>query len=164
MPGHLISGLFTRWSSTNPSSTMTGKKSLPLKSISYEQYVVRVVSQMTKEKGAIDQVSLRNTMGLAPSYLIIDTTTLSSSAVGIQTWASGFHKLVDIMLALHTRDELELDTVNIASQACSECWTMTCSFNGLEDAKSGVRSIAARLQSILDPNGVTYRGEKVYVP
>lgn len=103
-------------------------------------------------------------MGLAPSYLILDTTTLSSSTVGIQTWSSGFHKLVDIMLVLHARDQLELDTINIASQSCSECWTMTCSFHGLEDARTGVRSIAARLRSILDANGVEYKGEKVYVP
>ncbi|KAG8705443.1 hypothetical protein FRC12_000011 [Ceratobasidium sp. 428] len=143
---------------------MAGKKSTTLKSVSYEEYVVRVVSHMTKEKGVIDQVSLRSTMGLAPSYLILDTTTLPSSVVGIQTWSSGFHKLVDIMLALHARDQLEVATVSSASQSCSECWTMTCSFNGLEDARSGVRSIAARLRSILDPNGIEYRGEKVYVP
>ncbi|KAG9127590.1 hypothetical protein FRC07_011908 [Ceratobasidium sp. 392] len=143
---------------------MAGKKSAPLKAISYEEYVVRVVSQMTKDKGAIDQGSLRTTMGLAPSYLILDTTTLSSTTVGIQTWASGFHKLVDIMLALHAREQLELATLDTASQSCSECWTMTCSFSGLEEARSGVRSIAARLQSVLDPNGIEYRGEKVYVP
>ncbi|KAG9103149.1 hypothetical protein FRC06_000097 [Ceratobasidium sp. 370] len=146
------------------STSMVVKKSVPPKSVSYEEYVVRVVSQMTKATGAIDQTSLRTTMGLAASYLVLDTTTLSSSAVGIQTWSSGFHKLVDIMLALHARDQLELATVNTASQSCSECWTMTCSFNGLEEARSGVRSIAARLQSILDPNGTEYKGEKVYVP
>ena len=32
---------------------------MPLKSVSYAEYVVRVVSQMTKDKGAIDQLSLR---------------------------------------------------------------------------------------------------------
>lgn len=77
---------------------------------------------------------------------------------------SGFHKLVDVMLALHKREELELETLNSASQSCSECWTMTCSFHGLEEARAGVRSIAARLQSVLDPNGIEYKGEKVYVP
>jgi hypothetical protein len=40
---------------------------------------------------------------------------------------------------------------------------MTCTFQGLEDARAGVRSIAARLQSVLDPNGIEYKGEKVYV-
>lgn len=103
-------------------------------------------------------------MGLAPSYLILDTTTLSSSAVGIQTWSSGFHRLVDIMLVLHAREQLELETINTASQSCSECWTMTGSFNGLEEARKGVRGIAARLRSILDSNGIEYKGEKVYVP
>ncbi|KAG8747526.1 hypothetical protein FRC10_000662 [Ceratobasidium sp. 414] len=146
------------------STSMVVKRPAPPKAVSYEEYVVRVVSQMTKAKGAIDQTSLRTTMGLAASYLILDTTMLSSSAVGIQTWSSGFHKLVDIMLALHARDQLELATVNAASQSCSECWTMTCSFNGLEEARAGVRSIAARLQSILDPNGIEYKGETVYVP
>jgi hypothetical protein len=41
------------------STTMNPKISPPAKSVSYEEYVVRVVSQMTKEKGAIDQLSLR---------------------------------------------------------------------------------------------------------
>lgn len=103
-------------------------------------------------------------MGLAPSYLILDTTTLSSSAMGVRAWMSGFHKLVDVMLALHAREELELETVNCASQSCSECWTMTGSFHGLQEARTGVRSIAARLRGILDPNGIEYKGEKVYVP
>lgn len=40
---------------------MQAKKMTPVKSvsISYEEYVIRVVSFMTKEKGAIDQRSLR---------------------------------------------------------------------------------------------------------
>ncbi|KAJ1308621.1 hypothetical protein OPQ81_004319 [Rhizoctonia solani] len=135
----------------------------PPKPVSYEEYVIRVTAIMTKEKGSIDQPSLCRAVGLAPSYLILDTTTLSSSTAGIQTWASGFHRLVDIMLVLHKREELQLETLNCASQACSECWTMTCAFQGLQDARAGVRSIAARLQSILDPNGIEYKGEKVYV-
>ncbi|KDN50939.1 hypothetical protein RSAG8_00568, partial [Rhizoctonia solani AG-8 WAC10335] len=134
------------------------------KPVSYEEYVTRVTAVMTKEKGSLAESSLCRTVGLAPSYLILDTTTLSSSTAGIQTWASGFHRLVDIMLALHKREELRLDTLNCASQACSECWTMTCAFQGLQDARAGVRSIAARLQSILDPNGIEYKGDKVYVP
>ncbi|KAF8681512.1 Zinc finger-containing protein [Rhizoctonia solani] len=132
------------------------------KPVSYDEYVIRVTALMTKEKGSIDQPSLCRTVGLAPSYLILDTTTLSSSTAGIQTWASGFHRLVDIMLVLHKRDELQIETLNRASQACSECWTMTCAFQGLQDARTGVRSIAARLQGILDPNGIEYKGEKVY--
>ncbi|CEL59525.1 hypothetical protein RSOLAG1IB_03458 [Rhizoctonia solani AG-1 IB] len=133
------------------------------KAVSYDEYVIRMTALMTKEKGSIDQTSLCRTVGLAPSYLILDTTTLSSAAAGIRTWASGFHRLVDIMLVLHKRDELQIETLSRASQACSECWTMTCTFQGLEDARAGVRSIAARLQSVLDPNGIEYKGEKVYV-
>lgn len=41
---------------------MSTRKDLPLKSVSYEEYVVRVVSQMTKDKGAIDQLSLRESI------------------------------------------------------------------------------------------------------
>ncbi|CAE6523056.1 unnamed protein product [Rhizoctonia solani] len=136
----------------------------PPKPVSYEEYVTRVTALMTKETGSIDQPSLRRTVGLAPSYLILDTTTLSSSMAGIQTWGRGFQRLVDIMIVLHKRNELQLETLNCASQACSECWTMTCAFQGLQEARTGVRSIAARLQSILDPNGIEYKGEKVYVP
>ncbi|KAH7343826.1 hypothetical protein B0J17DRAFT_713983 [Rhizoctonia solani] len=135
----------------------------PPKPVSYDEYVIRVTALMTKEKGRSTRPPCR-TVVLAPSYLILDTTTLSSTTAGIQTWASGFHRLVDIMLVLHKREELQLETLNCASQACSECWTMTCAFQGLQDARAGVRSIAARLQSILDPNGIEYKGEKVYVP
>ena len=143
---------------------MQGKSTTPAKSICYEDYVVRVISLTTKEKGLIDQVSIRTTVGLASSYLILDTTTLSSSSMGVQTWMRGFHKLVDVMLALHTLGTLELETVNTASRSCSDCWSLTSSFAGLEEARAGVRGIAARLQGILDPNGTEYKGEKVYVP
>lgn len=41
---------------------MSARRDTPAKSVSYEEYVLRVVSQMTKDKGAIDQLSLRESI------------------------------------------------------------------------------------------------------
>jgi len=83
---------------------------------------------------------------------------------GIDTWFLGFSRLIDILVALHARNELELETMNAASKACSECWGAAGSWRGLEECREGVRAVAKRLQKLLDPNGTTYRGESVYAP
>ncbi|KAG0709654.1 hypothetical protein DFH29DRAFT_885197 [Suillus ampliporus] len=118
---------------------------------------------MTRESGAIDQAMLRRAIGLASSYLITDTSTNSES--GIQTWCTGFHRLVDIMVVLHSRGELELETVNEASKACSECWSVAGTWRGMEDCRQGVKEVAAKLKKLLDePHRSTYKGSKVYTP
>jgi hypothetical protein len=85
-------------------------------------------------------------------------------AGGIVSWSAGFNRLVDILTVLHSREELELETVNAASKACSECWTVAGNWRGLEECKEGVRRVAARLKRLLDENGRTFGGERVYVP
>jgi hypothetical protein len=100
---------------------------------------------------------------LASSYLVTDTST--NSERGIQTWCTGFHRLVDIMVVLHSRGELELETVNEASKACSECWSVAGTWRGMEDCRQGVKEVAAKLKKLLDePHRRTYKGSKVYTP
>jgi hypothetical protein len=83
---------------------------------------------------------------------------------GTSTWYVGFNQLVDVMVALHARGDLEVETVNTASKACSECWNIAGSWKGLEVCRDGVRTVAAKLKKLLDESGRTYKGEKVYAP
>lgn len=118
---------------------------------------------MTLESSTIDQSTLRRAIGLASSYLVTDTST--NSERGIQTWSIGFHRLVDVMVVLHSRGELELETVNEASKACSECWSIAGTWRGMEDCRQGVKEVAAKLKKLLDePHRRTYKGCKVYAP
>jgi len=77
---------------------------------------------------------------------------------GVATWFVGFSRLVDILVALHARNELEHETVDAASKACSECWSAAGSWRGLDECREGVRAVAIKLKKLLDPNGRTYRG------
>jgi hypothetical protein len=116
---------------------------------------------MTRESGAIDQRVLRQCLGLSSSYLVTDTSMDIEN--GLTTWSSGFNRLVDVLVALHRTGELQIETVSEASKACSECWSVG-GWRGLENSREAVRGIAAKLKTLLDENGRTYKGERVYVP
>jgi hypothetical protein len=83
---------------------------------------------------------------------------------GIVSWSAGLNRVVDVLTALHTRGELELETVNAASKACSECWMVAGNWRGMEECREGVRRVAVRLKRLLDENGRSFGGERVYVP
>ncbi|KAI0000062.1 hypothetical protein BJV77DRAFT_1058328 [Russula vinacea] len=128
----------------------------------FETYVVETLSSMTRRSSTIDQDALRQCLGLSSSYLVSDTTMNPTG--GILSWSAGLNRLVDVLTALHSRGELELDTVNAASKACSECWTVAGNWTGLGEGKESVRRVAVRLKELLDENGRTFGGERVYVP
>ncbi|KAF8463764.1 hypothetical protein JB92DRAFT_2775699 [Gautieria morchelliformis] len=131
--------------------------------IDFQSAVLNVLGAMTRSTGSIDQTMLRNLLMLTPAYLIVDNTIRSEG--GIERWAAGFNRLVDVLLALHTTEQLETATVNEASKACSECWSVSGSYRELTaDAREVVRGIGARLKTILDADGRKYRGECVYAP
>lgn len=67
---------------------------------------------------------------------------------GFLTWHTGFSNLVDVLIALHTRDELELETMNEASKACSECWSVAGTWRGLDESRALVRGVAVKLRSV----------------
>ena len=117
---------------------------------------------MTRESKSVDQVLLRRCIGLSSSYLVTDTSMNPEG--GMASWTIGFNRLVDVIVALHAVGELEFETVNQASKACSECWTVAGSWRGLDQAREGVRGVATKLKKLLDENGKTYKGEKVYTP
>ena len=109
-----------------------------------------------------DQAALRYCLHLSSSYLVSDATT--NPASGLTTWNSGFNRIIDVLDALHARGELELETVNAASRACSECWTASGNWRALEESRSAIRAVAGRLKRLLDENGKTFKGARVYVP
>ncbi|KAG7449199.1 uncharacterized protein BT62DRAFT_929178 [Guyanagaster necrorhizus] len=127
----------------------------------YSAFVLQI---LRSQPNTIDQSLLRHCIGLSSSYLVTDTTTASSQTAGLQTWYLGFSRLVDVVVALHLLGSLELETVNAASKACSECWTVAGSWKGLETGREHVREVAGKLKRLLDENGRTYRGERVYAP
>ena len=110
----------------------------------------------------MDQTAIRQCLEASSSYLVTDTTT--NPTEGMSSWCAGLTRIIDVLAALHSREELEPETFNAASRACSECWTVAGNWGELEGAKECVRKVAARLKVLLDENGRTYRGEDVYVP
>jgi hypothetical protein len=59
----------------------------------------------------LNQDILRKALALASSFLITDAITGRSA-----TWDLGLNQLVDLLVALHAKEELELETVNAASK------------------------------------------------
>ncbi|KAF8165328.1 hypothetical protein B0H34DRAFT_671206 [Crassisporium funariophilum] len=127
-------------------------------------FVIDILARTSRasETTTIDQNILRQCIQLAPSFLVTDTTTNPDN--GISSWSVGLSRLVDLMLVLHTRGELELDTVNVASKSCSECWTAAGNWPGLNECRNRVREVGEKLKKVLDANKRTYRGERVYAP
>jgi hypothetical protein len=130
------------------SSTQPERQTQPT---SFKTYVVEVLNSMTARSSTIDQDVVRKCLGLSSSYLITDTTT--NPTEGMNSWCAGLSQIVDVLSALHSRGELELETINAASRACSECWTVAGNWRGLEAGRECVRKVAR-----------TYKGEAVYVP
>ncbi|KAJ6539370.1 hypothetical protein B0H19DRAFT_1178689 [Mycena capillaripes] len=132
----------------------------------FSRFVLDAIkSSNTGERARIiDQEILRTALALASSYLITDTSTNADPHIGTDTWAVGLNLIVDTLVALHAREELEIETVNAASKTCSECWTVAGTWRGLEECREGVRKVGAKLKKLLDENGFTYRGEMVYSP
>ena len=128
----------------------------------YGQYVVDILTKQNQLTGSVDRAVLEHCLSLSSSFLMTDVTM--NPATGLATWNAGFHRLVDIMVALHRKGQLELSTVNAASKACSECWSVAGSWRNMEEVRQCVRNVATKLQSLLDENGRTYGGNKVYTP
>lgn len=117
---------------------------------------------MPQNPQSIDQEVLQRTIALAASFLLSDTTT--NPTQGASTWASGFSNLIDLVVALHFKGELQLETMDAASKACSECWGVAGTWRNLNECKEVVRKVALKLKRILDANGRTYGGQRVYAP
>jgi hypothetical protein len=109
----------------------------------------------------IDQNVLRQCINLSSSFLLTDVAT--NPGAGISTWSTGLNRLVDIVIVLHKRNELEVDTISAASKACSECWTIAGNWRGLDDCRQSVREIGGRLKKVLDPDEHTYGGNQLFV-
>ncbi|PCH41009.1 hypothetical protein WOLCODRAFT_137130 [Wolfiporia cocos MD-104 SS10] len=142
-----------------PGSSSPSSRSM---STDYAAYVLQMLPRMTRSPGGVDQRVLRQCLGLSSSYLVTDTTMNPEG--GLTTWHTGFSRLIDLVVALHSRGELEVETVNEASKACSECWTVAGMWREMEYGRESVKGVAARLKGLLDENGKTYRGGRVYVP
>ncbi|KAF7301686.1 hypothetical protein MIND_00734100 [Mycena indigotica] len=80
----------------------------------YSHFVLQAVKTGSKE-GGLDQAVVRTALSLCASFLITDTST-NEMTRGSQTWFTGLNQLVDLLVALHARDELEVDTFNAASK------------------------------------------------
>ena len=140
----------------------TSRTPSPSPPTDYGAFVLAALARHTETSGSIDQRALRQCLALASSYLITDTTMNPDH--GHSNWSTGFSRLIDVLVVLHKRGELELDTFNAASRACSECWTVAGSWREMDAGRESVRGVAARLRGLLDENGKTYRGGRVYIP
>ncbi|KAI0068869.1 hypothetical protein BV25DRAFT_1844661 [Artomyces pyxidatus] len=156
---HIYPGIKFETSRIRNTTMETGEMKPPT---DYGAYVLDALASMTRHSGAVDQTSLRQCLGMASSYLVTDVTMNPNG--GMASWNTGFARLVDVLIALHARGELELETLNAASKACSECWTVAGNWRTMLDCREGVRRVAGKLQKLLDENGRTYKGGAVYVP
>ncbi|KAF7292460.1 hypothetical protein HMN09_01230100 [Mycena chlorophos] len=129
----------------------------------YARFVVAAVKAATTGL-KLNQEVLRTALSLCSSYLVTDTSTNDDPTSGSQSWFTGLNQLVDLLVALHARDELEIDTLNAASMACSESWSVVNSWGALEECREGVRKAGTKLRRLLDEEGFTYRGQNVYSP
>src|SRR5258708_23282049 len=120
---------------------------------SFETYVVEVLNSMTARSSTVEQDPVRQCLMLSSSYLITDTTT--NPTEGMNSWCAGLNRLVDVLTALHSRGELELETISAASKACSECWTVAGNLRGVEGSKARAGRAAGLLQTLLEYHGRT---------
>lgn len=135
------------------------------KGLNFNETVLKVLSKMTQNGGSIIQTDLRKLIALAPSYLIVDSTVHENAADGVNQWALGFNRLCEVTVALHRKGELELETLNETSRACAEAWSIASSWRGMERGKTVIGDISGRLrENVLDPDGLSYKGEPIYVP
>ncbi|KAJ7276424.1 hypothetical protein B0H12DRAFT_1005626, partial [Mycena haematopus] len=138
----------------------------------FSRFVLNAIKSSNKAEErpkTLDQSILRTALSLASSFLVTDTSTNSDPQAGSDTWFMGLNQLVDLLVALHARDELEVETVNAASKVIlmentAECWMVAGTWRGLEEARDGVRTVGAKIKKLLDENGFTYRGQHVYSP
>ncbi|KAF5320781.1 hypothetical protein D9619_000920 [Psilocybe cf. subviscida] len=130
----------------------------------FAAFVTEILARESRasDSTTINQDILRRCLHLASSFFVTDTTT--NPERGISTWSSGLNRLVDLVLVLHRRNELALETLDAASRACSECWTAAGSWRVLEEGRTHVREAGQRLKKILDENQRTYKGERIYSP
>ncbi|KAJ3880334.1 hypothetical protein F5051DRAFT_459454 [Lentinula edodes] len=131
----------------------------------YGKFVISMLKRMSKDapgEQVIDQTKLRRCISLSSSFLLSDTCMDPDH--GVNSWFMGFSRLIDVIVALHVRSELDIETMNAASKACSECWSVAGAWKGLEQCREGVKKVAGKLKKLLDENGRTYRGERVYAP
>ncbi|KAF8076407.1 hypothetical protein FPV67DRAFT_1471582 [Lyophyllum atratum] len=149
-------------STPDPATSLTSTAIDPLKPTDFGAFIVQILAESKRQSQGLDQAVLRQCLGLSSSFLVIDSTI--NPDMGITTWSTGFNRLVDLLVALHVREELELETINAASRACSECWSASGSWKGLEPCREGVRGAATKLKKLLDLNGRTYQGQAVYAP
>jgi len=145
-----------------PSQAATTEPQEPTTPTDYGQYVVDILAKQNQLTGTIDQAVLRDCLGLSSSFLMTDVTM--NPTAGLASWNAGFNRLVDIMVVLHRKGQLELDTVNAASKACSECWSVAGSWRNMEEVRQCVKLVAEKLQDLLDENGRTFGGNRVYTP
>ena len=92
------------------------------------------------------------------------TDVTMNPSTGLASWNVGLNRLIDIMVALHKKELLELSTVNAASRACSECWSIAGSWRNMDEVHQCIKHVATKLQALLDENGRTYKGNRVYTP
>ncbi|PPQ98548.1 hypothetical protein CVT24_004039 [Panaeolus cyanescens] len=128
----------------------------------YEAFVVDVVARSLRSKDShkINQKVLRQCMSLASSFLVTDTAMNRDQ--GVNTWFVGLNQLIDLIIVLDKRNELELETINTASKVCSECWSTSGNWRELASCRDQIKGLAGKLRGLLDPNKKTYRGSPVY--
>jgi len=127
--------------------------------IDFQNAVLNALGAMTRASGSIDQTTLRQPPDAHAGPIWSVDNTINSEG-GLARWSAGFHRLVDVLLALHAKEQLELETVNEASKACSECWSVSGTYRGLTaEGREVVRGIAARLKTIAGSRREKISGE-----
>ncbi|KAF5389051.1 hypothetical protein D9757_004892 [Collybiopsis confluens] len=146
-------------------TSLTSFTVLEVQPTNYSRFVTSAFLNSRRRRGEqarVDQDLLRRCLSLSSSYLIADTCM--DPEHGVNTWFNGFNALIETIIALHKKEELDIETMNAASKACSECWSVSGAWRGLEGCRDGVRKVARKLKTLLDENGRTYQGQRVYAP
>jgi len=131
--------------------------------LNFQEGVNRALSRMTAAHNAIDQVRLRYWLSLSPSFLMLDVSTTSPPTLGIERWKNGLHSLVNVVVALHAKDQLEFETIDEAARALAQCWSITLGWTGMDYAQVSVQQVGEKLTSVLDIDDRSrYKGRVVW--
>lgn len=128
----------------------------------FGRYVVDILAKQSQLTGEIDQKVIRDCLALSSSFLITDVGT--NPTTGLAAWNAGLKGLVDVMIALHKKAQLEAATVSAASRACSECWSVADTWQHMENVRNCIGAVAKKLHGLLDKDRKSYQGTEVYTP
>lgn len=131
--------------------------------MNYDQTVEKCLSQLKLDGSTSEQETLRTYIALAPSFLAFDSNTTSPED-GIGSWSTGFGKLANALILMHSISRLEYETINAAFRVAEECYNTSDATNNPELVQEKIGALVQRLKEVTDDpaaSTLTFNGKKI---